>query len=283
MRVAQFFRLYQKPFGVFSSAYLTAATTAFLWCRCTGKWTIDTAYTPHMVIECMLKGDVFSLLKYMTGFPLDTTRSNILHFIANVAILLPGLSQFEKMFGTLHTFFFLGLITPVIGVLFAMLGVLWCPLTYIFGIHSWNFIIWGYFIAQESKLGATVKVVPKRQWRIPVSWVPLLILVSVGFMTTIVVFPLVICLLMGYSLPLVKRLFDYLLPPTALINYIEEKLFGSNKTGTYCHIRYYREVYVKKGKKYKSIFAESSSSSGLPKTKKSGNKNKAKLKSKNKK
>ncbi|CAL9728606.1 rhomboid protein 2 [Monosporozyma unispora] len=278
MSITRFLKLYEKPFGVFSSAYLLAATLAFLWCRYSEKWAIDTAYSPSLLLQDIILGQVFDILPRITGYPLDTTRSNIFHFLLNVILLLPGLSQFEKIFGTLHGFFFLGLVTPVVGVIFGIVGLLWCPHDYIYGIHLWNCIIWGYFIVQESKLGATIRIF-KTSWRIPIAWTPLIVLSLVSYFTSFVVTPMVLCLLMGYSLPVIKGILDFFLPPTALFNYVEEKLFGNNKGGAHFHVRYYREVYVKKGKKYKSIFAESS---GLPKTKKVS-KNKGKLKSKNKK
>ncbi|CAL9734243.1 rhomboid protein 2 [Monosporozyma servazzii] len=278
MFVNQFLKLYGKPFGVFSSAYLIAATVAFLWCRYTEKWTISTAYSPSVLFEDIKMFKIFDILPKITGYPLDTTKSSIFDFMFNVILLLPGLSQFERIYGTLHGFFFLGLVTPVVGVIFAIVGMFWCPDDTICGVGLWNFIIWGYFIAQESKLGATLRLF-KTSKRIPIAWVPLALLLVVGCCTSIVVTPMILSLLMGYSLPIIKGILDFFLPPTSLFNFIEEKLFGAHKGGVYFHIRYYREVYVKKGKKYKSIFSESS---GLPKTKKT-TKNKGKLKSKNKK
>lgn len=280
MRVAQFFKLYQKPFGVFASAYLIAASLALLYCHTTDNWVIDTAFEPEDLIHGVTDGKLFETITKLNGYPLDTSKGSLWWGLINIIILLPGLSQFEKIFGTLHVFFFMGLISVVLGVIYSIVGIFASPTSSIYGIHVWNCIIWGYFIAQESKLGATVRLAPKTSFRLPVTWVPvILIIVTRCICTQVSITHWLLALALGYSLPLIKGILDILIPPSALFSYLEEKFMQGGKTGTHFHIRYYREVYVKKGKKYKSIFAEST---GLPRTKKT-TKTKGKLKSKSKK
>ena len=295
-KFVKFFKLYKKSFGVFSSAYLIAITLVFIWSYLTDSWLIDTSFTPNDLYENLLSGGIRSVFTRVTNFPLDTKQhynndgmnnctNYLLLDLLNIVILLPGLSQFEKIYGTIHTFCFLGLISPIIGVVYFVIGLIFCPDKSIYGIYLWNCVIWGYFIAQESKHGATLKLSTSKNWRIPITWIPLSIcLILLFLLNDINVVPAIISLLMGYLLLLIKTpILDLLLPPSLILRYVEDKIFGSDISGTsilfYHHIKYYPESSVKKGKKYKSLFSEFS---GLPKSKsklKSKNSKKGKLKS----
>ena len=292
----KFLKLYKKSFGAFSSSYLIAIALVFVWSYLTDSWSIDTSFSPNEFYEDLLSINIRSVFTKVTNYPLDTKKhySNdnynnsgryLLWDLFNIIILLPGLSQFEKIYGTIHTFCFLGLITPIIGVVYFIVGLLFCPNKSIYGIYLWNCVIWGYFIAQESKHGATLKLFKKRNLRIPVTWIPVFICMLLAILfDNINVVPAMISLLMGYLLLLIKiPILDLLLPPSFMLNYLEDKIFGNDSKGSsiffYHHIKYYRESSVKKGKKYKSLFHESSS---LPKSKtklKSKNSKKGKLKS----
>ena len=290
----KFLKLYKKSFGVFSSSYLIAISLVFVWSYLTASWSIDTSFSPNEFYEDLLSINIRTIITKVTNYPLDTKKHYVdgnnsgkylLWDLFNIIILLPGLSQFEKIYGTIHTFCFLGLITPIIGVIYFIVGLLFCPDKTIYGIYIWNCVIWGYFIAQESKHGATVKLFNKRNWRIPVTWIPLFICILFAILfDNINVVPALISLLMGYLLLLIKMpILDLLLPPSFILNYLENKIFGNDGKSShilfYHHIKYYRESSVKKGKKYKSLFHESSS---LPKSKtklKSKNSKKGKLKS----
>lgn len=298
IKFVKFFKLYKKSFGAFSSAYLIAIALVFVWSYLTDAWSIDTSFTPNDFYESLLSGDVRLIFTKVTNFPLDTkqhynndginNRTNYLLWdLLNIIVLLPGLSQFERIYGTIHTFCFLGLISPIIGVAYFVIGLILCPDKFIHGIYLWNCVIWGYFIAQESKHGATLKLFANRNWRIPITWIPLSICSILPFLFNDTnVIPAIISLLMGYLLLLIKTpILDLLLPPSFILRYIENKIFGNDISGTnilfYHHIKYYPESSVKKGKKYKSLFSEFS---GLPKSKsklksKSKNNKKGKLKS----
>lgn len=292
VKLTKFFKLYKKSFGAFSSAYLIAIAFVFIWSYWTDSWFIDTSFTPNDFYENLLSGNIRLIITKVTNFPLDTRQhyssdginnctSYLLWDLLNIIVLLPGLSQFEKIYGTIHTFCFLGLASPIIGVTYFVIGLIFCPDKPIYGIYLWNCVIWGYFIAQESKHGATLNLFINRKWRIPITWIPLFIcLISSLLFNDISVVPAVISLMMGYLLLLIKTpILDLLLPPSFILRFIEDKIFGNDISGTsilfYHHIKYYPEASVKKGKKYKSLFSEHP---GLPKSK---SKLKLKLKSKN--
>ncbi|CCK69827.1 putative rhomboid protease RBD2 KNAG_0D00750 [Huiozyma naganishii CBS 8797] len=267
--VDKFLRLYRRPFGALSAVCCTLLALNVVLGMITSWWTVDTAIHPLEFMGSYLEGSkgVFELVNEVSAYPFDNQHRSFVPTVLNLLLLFPALSNFERIHGTVHTFFFLNVITVAFFVPYFSLCVVSPSDLHIGGVTYWMQILWAYFLAKESKLGAKIRFF-NTQLRIPLAWcVPLLVLVlEYILLEKFDSLDTMICVIVGFLVAACEKLVKLLLPPSFIIAKVETLLLGEGKNKTSrLGIKYYKAANVKRDKKYKSLFAEPPL---LPKTKK---------------
>lgn len=190
----------------------------------------------------------------LSNYPL--VHLSLMHLIFNSFSLIGPLNMFEAQHGTVYTGVVLNLSAVITGLLYCLWGRMFYPDTSIAGASGWCFTFFGFFSYKESAISPRYHI-PHSNFAFPTVLFPMVVLILISiFIPGVSFWGHFFALLVGYFIGAREKAFRKIMPPSWIIEKIEEKaepliqLIPS-------WVRYYREkdMTERDSAKYTSLFA----------------------------
>ncbi|QLQ81368.1 hypothetical protein HG537_0F01290 [Torulaspora globosa] len=190
----------------------------------------------------------------LSNYPL--AHVSLLHLLFNVVSLVGPLNVFESQHGTVHTGVVLNLTAVITGLLYCVFGRLFYPDTSIAGASGWCFTLFGYFSYKESVISPRYHI-PNSNFAFPTVLVPMVLLILISiFVPGVSFWGHFFALIVGYFIGAKEKVFRKIMPPSWIIEKIEEKAERLIRLIP-SWVKFYREkdMTERDVAKYSSLFA----------------------------
>lgn len=157
----------------------------------------------------------------LSNYPL--AHLSFFHLFFNVISLMGPLNLFESQHGTVHTGVVLNLAAVITGLLYCLFGRLAYPDASVAGASGWCFTMFGYFGLKESALHPRYHI-PGSNFAFPTVLSPLVLLILISiFVPGVSFWGHFFALMVGYFIGSKEKVFRKIMPPSWIIQKIEEK------------------------------------------------------------
>lgn len=203
-----------RPNGQPPSALTTGLLAFLLLLFCLDK------VIPIAGVMSLSPKSMFNLGK-LSNYPL--IHLSLMHLFFNAFSLVGPLNLFEAQHGTVHTGVVLNLTAIITGLLYCLFGKLFYPDTSIAGASGWCFTFFGYFSYKESAITPRYHI-PRSNFAFPTVLIPMVLLILISiFVPGVSFWGHFFALLVGYFIGAKEKAFRKIMPPSWIIEKIEEK------------------------------------------------------------